>query len=120
VKDREKQLAAKKRYREKNRERLNVQNRAYRKANKEKTKAYYEANRDRFAKLSAAWKKRNPLKRAAQNALNNAIRDGKLMKPSICQRCDVQGRIQAHHPDYTKPLEVEWLCIECHAAEHTA
>lgn len=23
-----------------------------------------------------------------------------------------------HHPDYSKPLEVVWMCRPCHLAEH--
>lgn len=26
--------------------------------------------------------------------------------------------MQGHHPDYSKPLEVEWLCPRCHGARH--
>lgn len=38
--------------------------------------------------------------------------------PEKCSRCGKPGRIIAHHPDYSKPLEVEWLCRPCHALEH--
>lgn len=44
-----------------------------------------------------------------------AIRDGVLVRPVKCDRCKIDTReITAHHIDYTKPLEVEWLCRECH------
>ncbi len=34
-----------------------------------------------------------------------------------CSRC---GNLKAekHHPDYDKPLEIIWLCFECHQREH--
>lgn len=49
-----------------------------------------------------------------------AIRDGVLKRPRFCllksSRCS--GRIEAHHSDYNKPLEVLWLCREHHLAWH--
>src|SRR3974390_1123490 len=43
-------------------------------------------------------------------------RRGKLIKKP-CERC---GKVtsQMHHPDYTKPLEVKWLCRGCHLELH--
>lgn len=45
-----------------------------------------------------------------------ALREGKLVK----QPCGVCGEaeVEAHHPDYDKPLEVVWLCKKHHHAEH--
>jgi hypothetical protein len=54
---------------------------------------------------------RNPNKAKARAAVSNAIRDGKLVK----QPCEVCGRkAQAHHDDYSRPLDVKWLCFKCH------
>ncbi len=61
----------------------------------------------------------HPDKRAAHVALGNAVRDRRVSKPDACGRClrdDV--RIEGHHRDYAKPLEVEWLCCRCHRREH--
>jgi len=53
----------------------------------------------------------------AYMAVSNALRDGIITKPSHCERCQVED-IQAHHEDYSKPLEVIWLCRKHHLALH--
>lgn len=59
---------------------------------------------------------RNPEKYAAHQAVNNAVRDGRLQK-SACEVCG-SSRVHGHHDDYSKPLEVRWLCAEHHVAHH--
>lgn len=61
-----------------------------------------------------AYRRKNPAKYKAQTAVNNAIRDGKIVKPNVCSRCGKKRRIHGHHYDYTKPLAVYWLCPKCH------
>ena len=45
---------------------------------------------------------------------NNAVRAGKLIRPSICSVCLEEKDIEAHHEDYSKPLEIIWCCKDCH------
>lgn len=59
----------------------------------------------------------NPDKRTAHHAVNNAVRDGRLAK-SPCEVCGSTHRIHGHHDDYSKPLEVRWLCPTHHADIH--
>ncbi len=54
----------------------------------------------------------------ARIAVNHAIRDGKLTRPSVCESCFNERFTEAHHEDYSKPLNVEWLCKECHTNLH--
>lgn len=54
----------------------------------------------------------------ARTAVGNAVRDGKLKKPSSCEKCGSTSRLHGHHEDYDKPLEVMWLCVVCHKARH--
>lgn len=64
-----------------------------------------------------------PEKLEARNILRNAIRDGNIKKPDICTRCKnkfPKNKIQGHHSDYSKPLEVIWLCQKCHNEIHKA
>lgn len=49
--------------------------------------------------------------------LRKAILNGNIVRPLRCQLCWETGRrIEAHHNDYDKPLEVVWLCVRCHIA----
>lgn len=60
----------------------------------------------------------NKEKYYARTKLGNALRDGKIEKPINCSRCHrFSDIIEGHHPDYTKPLEVIWLCPYCHGEQ---
>lgn len=65
---------------------------------------------------NSKWRQRNPEKVAAHIAVNHATRSGRLASQP-CEKC---GRhdAQAHHDDYSKPLDVRWLCPPHHRAEH--
>lgn len=56
------------------------------------------------------------VKDAARNATTLAIRKGVLVRQP-CETCGEEPT-EAHHDDYTKPLEVRWLCHEHHWAHH--
>lgn len=77
-----------------------------------------EGNRKDF-KATALKKHRttHPDKYRARTAVNNAIRDGRLIRQP-CQNCGTTQNVHAHHHDYSKPLDVEWLCKDCHWLEH--
>lgn len=83
-------------------------------------KAYSASKRGKEAQRRGSRRKRKrfPEKIKATNIVNHAIRDGKLERPTICPSCDTETFVEAHHPDYTKPLDVDWLCKECHKKLH--
>ncbi len=55
-------------------------------------------------------------KALARLAVRQAVRRGDLTKGS-CAQCGSE-RVQAHHPDYSQPLMVTWLCAVHHREEH--
>lgn len=77
---------------------------------------YHETHREQVGEHKRRWVEKNPEKRKAQNAVGNALRDGRLVKGSCTIGGDCHGRIEAHHTDYSKPLDVTWLCAKHHAS----
>ncbi len=67
------------------------------------------------------WEIANTEKHRAHRAVDGAVQRKKLIKPSCCSACKnpfPQAQIQGHHEDYTKRLEVIWLCRSCHMGLH--
>jgi hypothetical protein len=46
------------------------------------------------------YRKANPTKYKAQCSLNNALRDGKIIRPSTCSCCSKECKPQGHHWSY--------------------
>jgi hypothetical protein len=59
----------------------------------------------------------DPIKNHARDLVKAEIRKG-IIIPQPCEECGDKG--QAHHKDYSKPLEVTWLCVRHHAEQHRA
>jgi len=98
-------------YRSFDRARANLPHRVKARAEYQQTDAYKLVK----AISTKRWAVANALRRKAQHAVNNAIRDGRLIK----QPCFVCGsNAHAHHPDYSAPLAVSWLCPSHHAQVH--
>lgn len=60
----------------------------------------------------------DPEKERAREAARGAIAKGLIAKPDHCQRCGNRlpaPRIHAHHADYSRPLDVVFVCAGCHA-----
>lgn len=58
---------------------------------------------------------RYPHKRRASGLVFKAIKKGWII-PQPCEKCGAKA--EAHHDDYSKPLEVRWLCPAHHHAAH--
>lgn len=98
-------------HREKNRDRI-VEYDAKRNASPER-KAARVSRRNERRKMDKNYDK-------AHNAVARAIRSGALVRPSECSDCGNPCKPDAHHPSFSAPLSVMWLCKRCHAAQHIA
>lgn len=94
-------------------------------ANKREIKHQYDAERYQTPERKAAahaysqrHRERYPEKSNARQRVRYAKSTGKLTR----KPCEVCGRddemVEAHHYDYSAPLDVHWMCFACHRAEH--
>lgn len=116
-------------YRENNRERIREQDREayhqdpekFREKARISQKKYFQTDkgREKYKQQGLKLRKKYPEKARARSLLSNAICAGKIIRPSKCSlcRCD-KGIIESHHPDYSKPLDVIWVCKSCHFMVH--
>ena len=93
---------------------------AWKRENTERMRDYEASRQQHRREMTAAWqmvsKAKFPERVKARNAVRNAIRKGQMQRGN----CIVCGKPEAHahHADYSKPLEVSWLCHAHHWHMH--
>jgi len=70
-----------------------------------------------YAAIVAA-AKRDPDKTKARGKVGYALKTNSIQRPKNCTNCLAKKELDAHHPDYSRPLDVVWLCRQCHADVH--
>lgn len=89
--------------------------------NKNRIEKYKKENNSKYLDYITQkneWAKRNKQKRNAHLKVQRALFKGVIKRPTNCENCNSSEELEAHHNDYSKPLIVEWLCIECHNKKH--
>lgn len=76
--------------------------------------------REKREAASRAWSLSNPDKRKVHRVTRRAKASGKIPTKTACEFCkNSESKIEMHHDDYSKPLEVRWLCVGCHRSWHS-
>lgn len=78
---------------------------------REQRKQYGKDNKEYFSDKVKNYAHNNPEKIDAKNK----ARVIEIPENQLCQRCEKNKATQKHHEDYSKPLEVEFLCRKCHS-----
>jgi len=114
-------LQTTKEYRERNKVRLKAYRKAYWKKYFVKIKRSPELLQRRREQANKAKKRnydKNRPKYKARGAVKNALLNGSILRGDCSvAHCD-NSPIEAHHPDYNKPLEIVWLCRKHHLSNH--
>jgi hypothetical protein len=121
--NKERAKANRKRWHDANKESSEASAQEWRENNKEKDaaskKRWHDANKEKvtaYSKIADGIGQRRD-RRKVQNKTRVAIRRGHLERQP-CEVCGTTEDIHAHHDDYSKPLEVRWLCRTHHIEHH--
>ena len=119
VKNRDNRNASCNRWKRENKDRAReIQRRCYEK-NKERIRLLLNNSEEFRVKRrihNKAYREKNHEKVRVQKIAQLAVTLGKIVKPEACE-CGAKN-VQMHHPDYSQPLLVEWLCALCHGKRH--
>jgi len=95
-------------------------NRAWSNRNKEKKKQYNRTQYLKYAEQGGRPSQKSSFeKRQARKKIWDAVKRGDVHMSTACEDCGRDNdKLQAHHCDYSKPLDVRWLCAPCHGLLH--
>jgi hypothetical protein len=103
-----------------NKEELSKYNKKWRDSNRDKIRAidkrYYESHREELIKKITSYKKKYPEKHRARGLIGMKILRGTL-KREPCVLCGKE-KAQAHHPNYSFPTYIVFLCTSHHKLVH--
>ncbi len=106
-------------WRANNPEKVREINRRYRENNKEKIAEWKKMHPESVNEHKRRWEINNAEKHRAHRTIDNKVNSGRMNKPTHCECCGNGPCItQGHHEDYSKPLDVLWLCDICHRKTH--
>ena len=101
-------------YRNYDRNRPNKEERA------KKVQDYHKTEKGKEVRRKATQNyRKDKVRKQAHYDLNNAIKYGRIVKPNNCSNCGVDCNPHGHHDDYSKALDVRWLCTKCHNKFHS-
>jgi len=106
--------------REYDRNRPNAKDRS--KENKRRLNELRETNPEKYRENERIrlknYRSKNREKNMAHRAVSYSISTGRIKNPGICSICGSSCYTEAHHEDYSKPLDIIWLCDKCHKNRH--
>ena len=98
--------------------------RKYYRKNVEKFSIYakmrYKEKSDQINACRREWRERTDIKMKEKihKLVRSQIKLGLLKRPENCECCGRKIFVEGHHEDYSKPLDVKWLCKKCHENIH--
>lgn len=90
----------------------------YREINRQSTKRNSWKWKEMWSRYQKRYCKLYPRRHRANAILNYYVKTKSIKRPNICFNCNRSGKIEGHHCDYEKPLEIIWLCGICHKQTH--
>lgn len=85
---------------------------------KKQLKRHREKHKKSILEKNLKRERTKPEEKKAQRLVFKALKNCDLIRPKQCTKCNKICSPEGHHFDYSKPLDVMWLCKSCHTLEH--
>lgn len=82
---------------------------------RENSKKYYHKNKEKWIQYRLKGRVYDKLKSQVRTKANYYI---KIPLNAKCELCSSKSKIERHHQDYNKPLQVILVCKDCHYKIH--
>lgn len=91
-----------------------------RECNKKRVKKYRQTQKGKKNVRKAVYKsiKKYPEKQKARARSYYLLLKGEILKVDKCEECGIEENLFIHHNNYDDPLDITWLCKECHLLTH--
>ena len=89
---------------------------SHKELDRERHKRYYQTHAEQLKAYSRNYYKNNPHIGSAHRQVQTEKEKGTLIKAS-CAECGDENT-HAHHDDYSRPLDIRWLCAHHHMHFH--
>lgn len=103
-------------YENKNKKLINEKKRKYQR--ERRNRGLVIVNRLKAIEGNRKWREKYPEKKKARYILTSKLNRNLIEKPLNCQVCNAIEKLEGHHHDYSKPLDVIWCCKKCHGSFH--
>lgn len=87
----------------------------YRELENIRIREWAKKNPEKYRASVRKWQIANRIKINAHAKVHRAVKNGILIRSTSCQNCKINCKTEGHHENYSKPLDVVWLCRKCHA-----
>jgi hypothetical protein len=79
---------------------------------------HYEQYYGEYYERTRQYRREKPERYRCYWIVQEAIKNGDLVRPGMCSKCGKRDDIVAHHDDYNRPFDIVWLCVSCDRQLH--
>lgn len=83
-------------------------------------KNYSKTSKGKITRRNATkiFREKHPDRYLCHTKVGTGLKNGSVTRPYKCDHCERETTLEAHHSNYSKPLDITWVCKNCHLKLH--
>ena len=100
-------------------EKVRADKRLWNRKHREDIMRWEKEHPEKVAEAHRLIRSKHPERVAIYSRIQRRIKKQEIIKPAACSLCGkTEAPIESHHPNYTRPYDITWLCRACHKFLH--